>query len=384
MSGSVKRYGPTWRIRWDAGTNADGSRRQRSKAGYPTRKDAETALRQRMEEVRRGQVLDAGKITVGEFLDGWLESKRNIRASTYRSYEGHIRVHVTPHIGSIHLAALRADHLDAMYASIRSGTLRPAPSIATIHRVHATLRTALNSAYRRRLIPYNPAGQVELDAEPVRERDIWTPSQLSTFLQHATGDRLGAALHLIAFTGIRRGECCGLRWSDVDLDGGTVTIRQQLTQSGRARDFGEPKTRRGARVLAIDKATVTALRTHRAAQAVERLSWGPGYNALDLVFCREDGSPVAPDQVSRRFLALSATAGLPRIVLHGLRHTHATHALAAGVDVTVVSKRLGHSRSSFTADTYTRVLPQVDQQAAELIAAMVRLAGERDASGESP
>jgi integrase len=384
MSGSVKKYGPTWRIRWDAGTNPDGSRSQRSKGGYATRKDAEVALHQRQEEVQRGQVLDASKITVGGFLNSWLESKRNIRASTHRSYEGHIRVHIAPNIGSIPLSALRADHLDAMYTSIRSGARRPAPSVATIRRVHATLRTALNSAYRRRLIPYNPAGQVELDGEPVRERDVWTPTQLAQFLAHASGDRLGAALRLIAFTGIRRGECCGLRWSDVDLDAGTATIRQQLTQSGRAREFGEPKTRRGARVLALDSGTIAALRTHRAAQATERLAWGPTYNALDLVFCREDGSPLAPDQVSRRFIALSAAAGLPRIVMHGLRHTHATHALAAGVDITIVSKRLGHSRSSFTADTYTRVLPEVDQEAAELIAMMVRLAGEKGASGEAP
>jgi integrase len=314
----------------------------------------------------------------------WLDSKRSIRASTHRSYEGHIRVHIIPHIGAIPLASLRADHLDAMYASIRAGVQRPSPGIATIRRVHATLRTALNGAYRRRLIPYNPAGQVELDAEPVRERDVWTPSQLATFLAHASGDRLGAALHLIAFTGIRRGECCGLRWSDVDLDAGTVTIRQQLTQSGRAREFGEPKTRRGARVLSLDSGTVGALRTHKAAQAAERLARGPTYNAHDLVFCREDGSPVAPDQVSRRFIALSMEAGLPRIVLHGLRHTHATHALAAGIDVTIVSKRLGHSRSSFTADTYTRVLPQVDLEAAELIAAMVRQAGVKGAAGEAP
>jgi Phage integrase family len=98
-------------------------------------------------------------------------------------------------------------------------------------------------------------------------------------------------------------------------------------------------------------------------------------NSKALVFCREDGSPVRPDHVSL-FLALSEEAGLPRIVLHGLRHTHATHALAAGVSITVAANRLGHSSSSFTADTVTRVFPQVDQEAADLIAGMVKLAGE--------
>lgn len=250
--------------------------------------------------------------------------------------------------------------------------------------MHATLRTALNSAYRRRLIPYNPAGQVELDAEPTREREVWTPAELATFLAVAAADRLGAAYHLLAMTGMRRGECCGLHWSDVDLDAGTLTIRQQLTQSGRKRAFGEPKTKRGARKISLDVATVAALRSHRAVQASERLSWGAAYSNEDLVFCREDGSPVAPDMVSRRFMDLSRRAGLPRIVLHGLRHTSATHALAAGVDVTIVSKRLGHARSSFTADAYTRLPEQVDRDAAELIAAMVRQAGQTGTAGGPP
>lgn len=383
MSGVVEKYGSSWRIRWEAGRKPDGSRWQRSKAGYPTRKEAEVALRARLDEVRRGDVPDAGKITLSEFLIGWLDSKRTIRTSTRRSYEGHIRVHIIPHIGSVPLALLRAEHLDRMYADIRAGRLRPSPGTATIRRIHATLRTALNSAVRRRQISFNPAAQIELDAEPARERGVWTPSELQAFLAHAQADRLGAAMHLIASTGIRRGECCGLKWSDVDLDRATITIRRQLTQSGRARDFAEPKTRRGGRTLSLDAETVGVLRTHKAAQAVERLSWGAAYNALDLVFCKEDGAPVAPDQVSRRFITLSAEAGLPRIVLHGLRHTHASIALASGVPVAVMSKRLGHSRSSFTIDAYMHVLPEVDSDAAELIANTVRTAAVR-VVGEAP
>lgn len=168
------------------------------------------------------------------------------------------------------------------------------------------------------------------------------------------------------------------------MEGGTLTIRQQLTQSGQDREFGEPKTKRGARRISLDKATVSTLRTHRVAQSAERLSWGPAYRNNDLVFCCEDGSPLSPEMVSRHFLAMSRALGLPRIVLHGLRHTYATHALAAGIDATIVSKRLGHARSSFTADTYTRLPEQVDRAAAELIAAMVRQAGQTGTLGGTP
>ncbi len=245
---SVKKYGPTWRIRWDAGVKPDGKRLQRSKAGFKTKKEAEAALQLRLNEAALGQVVDVSKLKTADFLLSWLESRRNIRSSTRRSYEGHIRVHLLPHIGHIPLPSLRANHLDAMYSALLAKAPgRRTPSIATVRRVHATLRTALNSAVRRRLLPYSPASQVELEAEPVREREVWTPAELDVFLTGVAQDRLGAAYHLLAMTGMRRGECCGLRWSDVDLDGGTLTIRQQLTQSGQAREFAEPKTKRGAR-----------------------------------------------------------------------------------------------------------------------------------------
>ncbi len=201
-----------------------------------------------------------------------------------------------------------------------------------------------------------------------------TPSSSSDASAYTT-DRLGAAYHLIASTGLRRGELCGLRWSDVDLDGGTIIVAQQPVAVGREIVVGPPKTRGGARTVALDKHTVSVPRSHKAAQAAERLAWGGAYSDSGLVFAKEDGTPLRPEYVTSHFLALSAAAGLPRIVLHGLRHTHATHALAAGVDLLVVSRRPGHSSLALTADTYTRVLPETQREAAELVAAMLAQAG---------
>lgn len=384
MSAAPKKYGSTWRIRWDAGIKPDGTRKQLSAAGFKSKKDAEHALRERLDEVERGMAFDTRKVTVEQYLAQWLESKRGIRASTARAYEGHIRVHLNPHIGKLSLFALRADHLDALYTAIRQSEGGRAPSIATTRRVHATLRAALNSALKRRLIPFNPANQVELPREPVAERAVWSFSQVNAFLAAAKDDRLGAAYHLLAMTGMRRGECCGLKWTDVDLEAGTVTVRRQLTQSGKAREFGDPKTKRGARTIHLDAETVGVLRSHRAMQAAERLAWGAAYSSQDLVFCREDGSAVAPEFVSRRFIALGARAGLPRIVLHGLRHSFATNALEAGEEVVTVSKRLGHSRSFFTADTYMRLTETADRATAERMAERVREAGHRRVSGQAP
>jgi integrase len=376
MKGTVERYGTSWRIRYEVGVKPDGKRDQRSRAGFPTKREAQSALHDALEQVRLGASADVRGLTVGKYLTDWLGGKRNLRPSTRRSYESHIRVYLTPTIGHVRLSALRADHLDAMYASIRAGELRKPPSVATLRRLHATLHSALATAYRRRLISHNPAGQVELEAVPRAPRDVWTPTQLAAFLRHASGDRLGAAYHLIGSTGLRRGELCGLRWIDVDLDAGLLTVRQQHVEVGKIIVIGPPKTKAGARQVALDAGTVAVLRTHKAAQATERLAWGSGYSDGGLVFACEDGSPLRPEYVTRHFLALAEEAGLPRIVLHGLRHTWATHALAAGVDMLVVSRHLGHSSLSLTADTYTRVLPEVSRQAAELVAAMVRQAGQ--------
>ena len=380
---SVTKYGATWRYRFDAGVKPDGGRDQRSRGGFRTKREALEAEDEARRQVRDGLRLDVSKITVGQYLDTWLISKRSLRATTRRTYEGHIRVYLRPLIGGLPLASLRADHLDAMFEDIRSGRLRRAPGIATTRRIHSTLRVALHDAHRRRLIPVNPATQVDLEPEPLRQRDVWTPSQLATFLDATEADPLGTALRVACLTGLRRGELCGLRWQDVDIDRSQLTIEQQLVQSGRELIFGLPKTRKGIRVVSIDPETVAALKRHRAAQAEQRLLMGPAYNTHDLVFCREDGSPLRPDAVSRRFIALTEAVGLPRIVLHGLRHSHATAALAAGVEVTVVSARLGHSRSSFTADTYMRVLREVDQAAATTVADAIKHA-RGSGSADSP
>jgi hypothetical protein len=142
--------------------------------------------------VRTGQILDASKITVAQYLDRWLASKRGLRVTTVRSYEGHIRVYLRPLVGAVPLTALRADHLDRMYEAIRRGEIRKPPGAATIRRIHSTLRIALNDAVRRRMIAFNPASQVELEPEPLREREVWTPEQLAEFIDATNTDRIGA------------------------------------------------------------------------------------------------------------------------------------------------------------------------------------------------
>ncbi len=172
-------------------------------------------------------------------------------------------------------------------------------------------------------------------------------------------------------TGLRRGEAVGLRWEDVDLEGRCLFVVQQITEVRGRAVLGTPKTKRGTRLVPLDDATVDQLRDHREAQQLEKSAWGPAWNDHGFVFTREDGRHLRPEYVTRHFLTLASGAGLPVIRLHDLRHTNASLALAAGVELKVVSERLGHSTTTITADLYTHVHRAVGRAAADKIASVL-------------
>jgi integrase len=266
---------------------------------------------------------------------------------------------------------------------------------ATLVRVNATLRTALDAAIRAGHITTNAASRAELPTarrpkavvwttEQVREWQrtgirppvaVWTPAQTAAFLNAIQGHRLYAAYHLIALRGLRRGEAAGLRWCDIDLDTGTAIISWQLQQYDGHVVLCPPKTAHSERIIALDRTTVAALRAHRARQLAERAAAGQDYLDSGYVFTRLNGDPMAPDWLSRYFRQLNDASGLPPIRLHDLRHGAASLALAAGADLKVVQDMLGHSSIVLTADTYTSVLPEVARKVAEDIASLIIAAG---------
>jgi integrase len=234
-----------------------------------------------------------------------------------------------------------------------------------------TVRKALGDAARWGLVARNVAQLADPPTPKRADMRTWTAGELRRFLEHVEGERLAALWMLAASTGMRRGEVLGLRWVDVDLDLARVAVRQTLVLAGRQVVTSEPKTSRGRRSIALDPRTVGQLRTWRATQLEERLAWGPSYSDSGLVFTREDGTRLHPEWLSDAFAWRIRTAGLPPIRFHDLRHTHASLGLAAGVPIKVMSERLGHSTSSFTADAYQHVTPALEEQAAATVARLV-------------
>ncbi len=346
-----------------------GRRKQVTKAGFATKRQAQVALDEAVARERAG-VAEIHGLTVGQYLDQWLTSKKSIRETTRRGYTTDIEKYLAPAVGKQRLSELRPHHIDLLYAGLMTDPNSPATP-STIRHVHTTLRASLNAAVKRRLIPWNPAQHVELPSYVRPETRVWTPEQLTCFLDATQDHRLFALFRVIAVTGLRRGEAIALHWADVDLNGGACRVRWQYVDAGGGARLGPPKTRTGARLVPLDPTTIAALTAHREQQRAEALAWESAYRVSDLVFTREDGSPLRPDYVSHLFVRLARKAEVPRIRLHDLRHTNASLALAAGVPLKVVSHRLGHSSLAITSDLYTHVIPAVAEDAARRIASLI-------------
>ncbi len=378
---------------------------------FDTRRDAAAALAALANGLHRGTHVDEDRtLTYRDYLDPWLAGKLALKASTRKSYQQHIELYFKPGLGHIRLGDLRDTDFVELYAAMRQigrpHTGKPSPMLARllaartdtdqarrpltanrIRTVNATVRSALNTAVKRRKLAHNPALYVEFERvrkpralvwtdervaqwrrtgrrpSPVM---VWTPAQTGQFLDAVHADRLYALWHLIAFRGLRRAEAVWLSWVDVELDAATATVR-----SGSQDDWDGPKSEASERTVALDPGTVAVLRAHRKMQQEARLRSGAGWTDNGLVFTQPNGRALTPDSVSQRFDRLVARHDLPAIRLHDLRHVAATLALIAGVDIKVVSEQLGHSTTQITRDVYLSVIPQVAQAAAEAAASVV-------------
>ena len=199
----------------------------------------------------------------------------------------------------------------------------------------------------------------------------WDKAQLKKFLNAFADERLYALWHLIAFTGMRRGEALGLRWQDVDLENARLAVRRALVPIKGDVVVSEPKTAKGRRVVALDPGTIEVLKAQAARQLDEQTEWKEAWVESGLVFTLESGGALDPESVSRYWRQAVKKARLPTIRLHDLRHTHATLALQAGIHPKVVSERLGHATVSITLDTYSHAIPAMQEEAAALIAGLV-------------
>ncbi len=378
-TGSVEKYatkgGPRYRIQIGV-PDRSGKVRLHRQFGFTTKRAAEDALASVRTDLLRGEHVHRSAQTVAEFVDDWLAWKQaddTVRESSIRNYEMVLRAYVIPHIGAKPLQSLSDTDLNRLWTRLATnGAKRGGPlSPTTVAYVRTVLVNVLTYAEAKRVLVRSPHRDAAKRRPRTAEKAIWSPEQMSAFITGTHATALGVAWRLFWATGARRGEVLALRWSDLSLPesgSGSLSIRRSLTRvsSDGQGVFTDPKTDSSRRTMTIDAATVRALRSWRTAQSAERLAAG-GWEH-DLVLTRPTGRPWSPERVSQIFVAEGARLGMPRIVLHGVRHSVAVALLDAGVPVKDVSERLGHSSALTTMRVYAHALPKNDQRSSEVLA----------------
>lgn len=320
-------------------------------------------LTKALRDLQQGLPLADDRQLLGPYLDRWLEevAKPRIRAKTYHSYAQLIRLYLKPDLGRMPLARLKPQDLQEFLNRKRASGL----SARTVQYLHALLRTSPNRAVRWGLVGLN----VALLVDPPRVEHIevipLAPDQARALLEALESERLQALYTVPLAVGLRPGEALGLRWQDVNLDTGTISVCRALQRIEGKLQLVELKTRRSRRIIALPALAISVLKAHLARQLEERQKAGTRWHETGFVFTTAHGTPLEPRNVVRSFKRILQQAGLPDQRFYDLRHTCASLLLAQGVHPRVVMEILGHRQISLTMNTYSHVIPQLQEDAAK-------------------
>jgi integrase len=397
MRGSIKlRYKGkgdqpnSYRLIYDVRDPETGKRKRRWVTVRGTRDDADRKMTEILQSLNTHTYVDGSKMTLAEWLPRWLElaksSKREkpLRASTISRYQNILDVRLLKGpLAAKPLQKITAADIEAYYASQKV-------SASTLTVDHAILNNAFRKAKASKLVTANPVADVEHRPRANRDerteeakRHAWCEADAARFMAKAreAGPQAAAFYALALDTGMRKSELGGLRWGSVDLEAGRVTVKEQLTQTGKLPAWGPTK---GGRVRTIDIAagTVALLKEHRRMQAELKMRNRQSYADFDLVFAKQWndvrrrgemlGHPLQLNNLGQReYAKLIRDAGVPRIKFHGLRHTCATLLLNSGEAVHNVSKRLGHKSVMMTMEVYAHLLDKQGKQMAATMGAIL-------------
>lgn len=352
----TKRSDGRWQGAVTVGRNDDGSQRRQYVYGK-TRSEVADKINKLINSINTGTFVDKMRNpTLEEWLIFWLSTyKKNvIKERTFDQYESVIRVHIIPEFGSFKLVDLKESQLQKFYNRLLEDGL----SARTIHVINTVLSSALKKAMKNRLILYNVCDGIELPKQVKKERRVLTTDEQKRLIKELKKDEQGAMYIFALFTGLRRGEVLALQWDDVDLENGIIKVTKNLGRVKTYVDSGdktklivsEPKTESSRRVIPIVDSLIPLLETQKK-RTQEK-------NEFNLVFPSEAGGYIDPGNYNRKFYKIVKRAGLPKANPHSLRHSFATRALEAGLDLKTTQELLGHASINITSDMYTHVLMQ--------------------------
>ena len=366
-----KRKDGRWEGRYTAGRNpATGKAIYKNVLGK-TQAEVKEKLKKAIEEAKGLDVAKAESYTVGQWMDVWYEyyAKIKVRPSSHKTYEGYIKNHIKPSIGSIPLTKLTTLDLQRLYQKLltegrvdrlEAQNQPKGLSPKTVRNINQVISSAMHLAIQQHLIAQDPTDGCALPKTEHREMQTLSADQLAAFLLEAKHSGVFEMYYIELATGLRRGELLGLKWEDIGFDNRTLRVRRQVGRiNGEVRE-APLKTKNAYRTISLGADAIGVLRQQREKQP-----------SSSYVFPGPTGGPIAPDSVLHMLHRVLDRAGLPEIRFHDLRHTFATLALQNGVDVKTVSGMLGHFSAGFTLDTYAHVTTAAQRQAAETMGAVL-------------
>ncbi|MEX1071768.1 MAG: tyrosine-type recombinase/integrase [Anaerolineales bacterium] len=354
--------------KWRAQLSVDGRR-----LSFTCKSQSECLrwLREMNQKISSGFSFKSSKLSYGEFLSSWLSTvEAQLRRSTVIQYAQIVKHYIAPDLGRLKLGDLNADKIQRLYDSL----IRKGKSRRTVQLVHAVVHRSLNQAVRLGLLHLNPDDATSPPKPQEKEMRTLDQEQVQRFLLRAMNKGLKdfAFYFFLLATGVRQGEVLGLKWDDIDFGKRTVKIVRQVKRfPGGGFEFVPPKTKNGYRTIKLGKETVQILQKHYASQLDEKAAVGSDWKEHGLIFPSRAGTPLNPNNVVRAYRLLLHEAELPVVRFHDLRHTAASLMLNNGIDVFVVSRRLGHAKASITLDVYGHLLANNQERSADMLEELI-------------
>jgi integrase len=367
----VKRYKNSYTIVLNLGIDpATGKRKQQWVSVKGTKREAEQRLAELLHQIDTGTFMRPEKTPLSDFLKRWLKEYAlpNLAPRTGEVYEYIIHVHLIPALGHVLMTQLKPEHIQKYCTDkLKNGRFdgKGGLSPKTVRNQYMTLHSALETAVRWGLLSRNPADVVAPPLPQKKEMRVWDEEETRLFLEGTRDSVYYPIFYLFLFTGLRRSELLALRWQDVDFIYCQLYISRSMHQLKTGEIvFRQPKSAKGNRTIALSPLTLQVLREYRQKREAESLLVDKPFHEEDLVFSHFDGKPLIPDTISRAWDTAVRQIGLKRIRLHDSRHTHASLMLKQGIHPKIVQERLGHASIQMTLDTYSHVVPGIQQMAA--------------------
>ena len=335
--------------------------RQKSKY-FHSQKDARDWLKLTQTQIDNGLNLSTANVDLATFLNKWFDThKLSIRPKTAINYRGMLDNHIIPALGKMKLKDIRPDHIQGFYtAKMKSGT-----SKAVIGIIHAVLHLTFEQAMKWGLIGRNPIDAVTKPRSKSKEIKTLDENQARTFLSFSVDSRYETLFWMAITTGLRQGELLGLKWSDLDWRNKQIQVQRQVQRiPSEGLGFSEPKSKSGKRIIVLSDEMINKLRQHLDIQDTARSFAGDRWKENDLIFPTSVGTLTDSHYLFKMFKEVLKKAGLPNIRFHDLRHTAATLMLRQGVHPKIAQERLGHSNITMTLNTYSHVLPSMQEEMA--------------------